>query len=219
MRGVFGNLPINQSGQILVNLGLIYRKNEWRAYWQPWCDWMSAQGWRQFGWYVWDQGSGLPGNWNGRYAPSHEWIFHFNQKAIKPTKGIAKTPDSVKRFRPGECKSRPLRKKDGTTVPMGNPEACSQLTKIPDSVIRIGRRAGSDGHPAQFPVALASYVLASWPGDVYDPFLGSGTTTIAADNLGRRSFGIELEPKYVALALERLSKLDCKCQLAKGHRQ
>ncbi|MEH7830484.1 hypothetical protein [Gemmobacter denitrificans] len=39
-----------------------------------------AQGWRRFGWYVWDQGPGLPGDWDGRLAPSHEFIFHFNRQ-------------------------------------------------------------------------------------------------------------------------------------------
>lgn len=45
-----------------------------------WIQWMRAQGWRRFGWYVWDQGPGLPGDWNGRLcARLHEFIFHFNR--------------------------------------------------------------------------------------------------------------------------------------------
>jgi len=38
---------------------------------------------------------------------------------------------------------------------------------------------------------------------VYDPFLGSGTTLIACENLGRRCRGIEIDPGYVAVTLER----------------
>lgn len=41
--------------------------------------------------------------------------------------------------------------------------------------------------------------------DVYDPFLGSGTTILAAEQLGRVCFGLEICPKYVAVILERLS--------------
>ena len=38
---------------------------------------------------------------------------------------------------------------------------------------------------------------------VYDPFLGSGTTVIAAERLGRRCYGIEIEPRYVQVTIER----------------
>ena len=39
--------------------------------------------------------------------------------------------------------------------------------------------------------------------DVYEPFCGSGTTIIAAEQLGRRCSAIELEPRYVAVTLQR----------------
>jgi DNA modification methylase len=47
------------------------------------------------------------------------------------------------------------------------------------------------------------------PGDgiVFDPFLGSGTTLIAAERLGRSCRGIELEPRYVAVTLERFATM------------
>ena len=40
-------------------------------------------------------------------------------------------------------------------------------------------------------------------GDVYDPFAGCGTVIIAAEQQGRRSFAMELDPKYAQLAIER----------------
>jgi DNA modification methylase len=46
------------------------------------------------------------------------------------------------------------------------------------------------------------------PGDiVYDPFMGSGTTYVAAEKNSRLAYGSELAPKYVAVILERLSGL------------
>ncbi|RYU55694.1 site-specific DNA-methyltransferase, partial [Methylolobus aquaticus] len=86
MRGVFAHLPLTADGQVLVNLGLIHRDNEFQPYWNGWLDWMRTQGWRRFGWYVWDQGPGMPGDWAGRFAPSFEFIFHFNQTSRKPHK-------------------------------------------------------------------------------------------------------------------------------------
>ena len=50
-------------------------------------------------------------------------------------------------------------------------------------------------------------------GDVYDPFLGSGTTMCAAQVLDRICYGMEIEPKYVAVVLERLSEMGLKPEL------
>ncbi len=44
-------------------------------------------------------------------------------------------------------------------------------------------------------------------GIVFDPFLGSGTTLIAAEQLGRRCFGMEIEPRYVDVAVTRWENL------------
>ena len=49
------------------------------------------------------------------------------------------------------------------------------------------------------------------PGDiVVDPFLGSGTTLIACERLGRRCRAVEIEPGYVAVALERWATMTGK---------
>jgi DNA modification methylase len=72
---------LRPDGQVLVNLGLIHRDNEWQPYWAGWLDWMRARGWRRFGLYTWDQGPGLPGDWNGRLSPAFELLFHFNREA------------------------------------------------------------------------------------------------------------------------------------------
>jgi site-specific DNA-methyltransferase (adenine-specific) len=63
------------------------------------------------------------------------------------------------------------------------------------------------GHPSQKPLALLDRVIrsATDPGDlVVDPFLGSGTTALAAERTGRRWLGIESDPKYCALSTRRL---------------
>ncbi|HHW41364.1 MAG TPA: site-specific DNA-methyltransferase [Syntrophomonadaceae bacterium] len=68
-------------------------------------------------------------------------------------------------------------------------------------------QAKSVGHPAPFPVELPLRLirLYTFPGDlVLDPFLGSGTTAVAARKSGRRFVGYETEPEYVRLAFERL---------------
>jgi len=49
--------------------------------------------------------------------------------------------------------------------------------------------------------------ISSSPGDlIFDPFIGSGTTAVVADRLGRKFFGCDINPDYVEMALERLEK-------------
>jgi len=67
----------------------------------------------------------------------------------------------------------------------------------------------SPGHPAPFPVALASRAvrLSTWPGEiVLDPFMGTGSTLVAARALGRRAIGIEVSERYCEMAARRLSQ-------------
>jgi site-specific DNA-methyltransferase (adenine-specific) len=63
------------------------------------------------------------------------------------------------------------------------------------------------GHPAPYPPALAERLIRmfSFVGDtVLDPFLGTGSTTIAAVAAGRNSIGVEVDPGYVGLATENI---------------
>lgn len=65
----------------------------------------------------------------------------------------------------------------------------------------------NNDHPAPFPVELAEncILLTTQRGDsVYDPFAGSGTTLLAAEQNGRNSLGTEIDPAYVAMAHSRL---------------
>jgi site-specific DNA-methyltransferase (cytosine-N4-specific) len=72
----------------------------------------------------------------------------------------------------------------------------------------IHTQAARDAHVAMFPVALVEPCigLTSEAGDlVLDPFVGSGTTGVAALEVGRRFLGVELNPEYVAIAERRLN--------------
>lgn len=65
------------------------------------------------------------------------------------------------------------------------------------------------GHPAPFPIELPKRCikLFSYVGDtVLDPFVGSGSTIIAAHKLNRKAIGVEIDEKYFQLAIERVSK-------------
>jgi modification methylase len=72
---------------------------------------------------------------------------------------------------------------------------------------RLKDSDGGKAHPTQKPEALLHRVVlaSSRPGDlILDPFFGTGTTGVVAKRLGRRFIGIEREPRYAALARQRL---------------
>lgn len=66
-----------------------------------------------------------------------------------------------------------------------------------------GNREEKLGHGTQKPLECMARPIRNHEGDVYDPFLGSGTTLIAAERLGRKCYGIEISPKYCDVILRR----------------
>lgn len=73
------------------------------------------------------------------------------------------------------------------------------------TVKTVGRE-GVEGHPCVKPLAVIADLVSRCPerGTVLDPFMGSGTTLLAARNLGRKAIGIEIEPRYCEIAVDRL---------------
>ncbi len=147
---------------------------------------------------VWTFGHGLHARrrFSGRYevvlwfTKSDEYIFNLDAVRVPqkyPGKRHFKGPKK------GELSGHPLGKNPGDVWEIPNVKA---------------NHVEKTAHPAQFPVELVErLVLAlSRPGDwVLDPFLGSGTTVIAALMHGRRGAGAEIVPEYLSITRERLA--------------
>jgi DNA modification methylase len=70
-------------------------------------------------------------------------------------------------------------------------------------------KANTETHKACFPVALPEYAIKYWShleGILLEPFAGSGSTLIACEKTGRRCFGMEIDPHYVDVIVERYKK-------------
>ena len=65
-------------------------------------------------------------------------------------------------------------------------------------------RTGNGFHPTEKPVALMIEVVGWTLGCVLDPFMGSGTTLVACQRLGRNGIGIEIDPDYFDIACRRV---------------
>lgn len=96
--------------------------------------------------------------------------------------------------------------RDGHKFLNGRPSDVYDLRRVPPTNLV---------HPTQKPVAIIQRLIASNVGSiVLDPFMGSGTTAIAAEALGRDWIGIEINPEYAKIAEDRIAKERSQLKLA-----
>ncbi len=147
-----------------------------------------------------------------RFENRHEPIHHFTQNGdFKRNYDEVRKPGSEGHYKTIEAV------KAGYTSPgvsSGFDSARTQkyydvntTTVYPGNVININLGSiGSSLHAAVFPTKLATFFIKAYstPGQIWlDPFAGSGTVIIAAENELRLGYGMEMLPKYVAVTLQR----------------
>jgi site-specific DNA-methyltransferase (adenine-specific) len=147
---------------------------------------------------VWQKADGAGGNcaWGSFRSPANPVLRDVTERVVIASKG---------RF--DRARSAQLRQREG--LPFESTltndeflEATLDVWKLPaESAKRVN-------HPAPFPVALPERLiqLYTYKGDVVlDPFMGSGSTLVAAARLGRRPLGFDLDPAYVEIARQRVA--------------
>jgi DNA modification methylase len=80
---------------------------------------------------------------------------------------------------------------------------------FPDNVLHLATESSNKNHSAAFPTSLPEWFIKLFtkPGDIIlDPFLGSGSTAVAAKRTGRRYIGIEVLKEFCQLAKQRVRK-------------
>ena len=147
---------------------------------------------------IWQKQRGASGScaWGSYQSPANPVLRDTTERVIVASKG---------RFDRVGRGSAPAGEAGVATIPGDEfMEATLDVWEIPaESATRVG-------HPAPFPVALVERCiqLFTYDGDVVlDPFMGSGTTAVAAVNTGRRYIGFDTDPTYVRQARERVSSM------------
>lgn len=138
---------------------------------------------------------------NKRYKAMFEYMFVFSKDVPKTYNEIKDIPNkhAGKIIKGTKGRDRNGNKRLLRPIVLAGFQARSNVWLIPSS-------ERSD-HPAIFPEALAKDHIITWSNEgdlVLDPFLGSGTTAKACQELNRNYIGIEINPEYVEIAQERL---------------
>ncbi|TXH49889.1 MAG: site-specific DNA-methyltransferase [Desulfurellales bacterium] len=139
-----------------------------------------------------------------RYHPAFEYMFVFSKGAPKCFNGIKDWRNKGA----GRSIHGTDRQQSGETTPTRRSgELIPEFGLRRNWWILSNPYVGDNKHPAPMPKSMALAHITTWSnsGDtVLDPFLGSGTTLVAAKNLGRKAVGIEIEEKYCEIAVKRL---------------
>lgn len=165
---------------------------------------------RKWGWafvdeLVWHK-TAVPGRWSNRLRNAWEPVFHFALRtSIKfDPKRVAHHSDRAVIGSGGSPKNA------GGNWSIPDQWAREGATALPSNVISIGTGGSSSTHSAAFPVNLPSFFIKAYsdPGDrIFDPFMGSGTVIVAAEQQERRGIGIEISPRYCDVIVQRWEKL------------
>jgi DNA modification methylase len=175
----------------------LYVKDLTIAHVKKW-NWMLVD---EFCWYK----RSLPGNWPDRFRNDWEPIFHFATSKGFPFDPLAVAVESDDAFHyvPNSGKTA------GGNIGIGKEGRNRSLGLArPGNVLEISTRKVPNGiaHEAAFPPDLPAFFIKAYSrgGDiVYEPFLGSGTTLIAAEQLGRKCYGMEISPAYCDVIVKR----------------
>jgi len=177
--------------------------------------WMLAFALRADGWYlrqdiIWDKPNPMPESVTDRPTKSHEYIFlmsksakyYYDNEAVKEPAvegtdlGVLRSNKAAYGQGPTDIKTINKRLAICPDSRLGNPSG----TRNKRDVWTVPTKPYKGAHYATFPPKLIEpMILAGCPagGIVLDPFVGSGTTVMVANHLGRKGIGLDLNFKYL----------------------
>lgn len=173
---------------------------------------LSGEGWLCVDDYIWVKANAMPGYWPNRLRDEWEYCFHMTKQAK-----FAMYQDAVKQSI-GDWAEKRLAKLTGKSNGRHNSENNSGFGRdlrkwvgkgfvLPGNTVKVPLVGKNMGHPAAFPVGLPEFFIKLFtkPGDrVLDPFAGSGSTGVAAEQLDRNVVLIDNKEDYFQTMKSRL---------------
>jgi site-specific DNA-methyltransferase (adenine-specific) len=173
---------------------------------------MRKQGWLWTEEFIWHKKNSFPGKWPNRFRDAWEHLLQFNknkkfnmyqENVMIPVGDWSKT----RLNRLSEKDKVRDNSKNGSGFGKNVSNWINRKFVYPDNVLHLATECNNKDHSATFPNALPEWFinLFTKKGDiVLDPFMGSGTTIIVAERMGRNSLGIEILPKFYRMVYDNL---------------
>jgi site-specific DNA-methyltransferase (adenine-specific)/site-specific DNA-methyltransferase (cytosine-N4-specific) len=174
---------------------------------------MRKQGWLWTEEFIWHKKNCYPGKWPNRFRDAWERLLQFNK-----TKNFAMYQEAVM-VPTGDWAKTRLKNLSVTDTIRDNSKVGSGFGKnisnwldrksaYPTNVLHLATECGNKNHSAAFPPGLPSWFIKLFtkPNDtVLDPFMGSGTTIFAANDLQRNAIGIDIVADYYEMVKNKCS--------------
>ncbi|MFZ4656224.1 MAG: DNA-methyltransferase [Caldilineaceae bacterium] len=176
---------------------------------------MRKQGWLWTEEFMWHKKNSYPGKWPNRFRDNWERLIQFNKsKKFNMYQDTVMVPvgDWAKDRLANLSETDKIRDESKVGSGFGKNVAnwVGRQMVYPTNVLHMATECANRSHSATFPVALPEWFikLFTQPGDVVlDPFVGSGTTIVAATQLGRSYVGIDINQEYIQLGQQRVMKV------------
>ena len=171
---------------------------------------LRKQGWLFIDEMIWHKTNPFPTGSKKRLKDGFERCFHFTKR-----KNFKFFPDAVRTKSTSKWAGDSERRKNKGAHHTTNGSGMNMSRRVvgelvrPSNVVTMPSSSLNIGHPAVYPLGLPEFFvrLMTEAGDtVLDPFMGSGSTAVAARGLGRRYVGAELSEDYLTLSAERLAR-------------
>ncbi len=175
---------------------------------------MKNQGWYWIEEYIWHKKNCYPGKWKNRFRDAWERCLHFSKSTdFRMNQDDVMVPVGEWAKTRLHNMSETDKRRDESRVGSGFGKQISNWVDrdyvYPSNVLYMATETGNRGHCASFPISLPTWFikLFSDVGDlVLDPYMGVGTTAVAAIRLDRDWAGSEISEEYHAMATEAIDR-------------